>query len=147
MKALFDAWRVYPVTRIWATDANNDLTTLPGGRLSILEDLQAVRQQAEHVVKAQLNEMIYDRNRGIDYESTLFNGTPNLLAFESQVRDAVERIPDVISVLEFEADRTGNEISYTMSLQTVFGSGIVTNIRNTGSDFLVQQGVGINGRL
>lgn len=131
------------MTRIWATDANNDLVINPGGRLSILTDLQAVQQQARHVVQAQLNEMIYDRNRGIDYEATLFNGTPNLLSFESQVRDALEQLPDVVSVLEFEADRVGNNLEYTLTLQTVFGNTNVTNIQTTDSDVIVRQGVGL----
>ena len=135
------------MTRIWSVDENNDLFTLPGGRLAISDDLQAVLQQAEHAVKAQLNEMIYDDNRGIDYESLLFGGSPNPLGFEAAIRDTLEAIPDVISVLEFDTEQVGSEFRYTATLHTLFGTGPVSNIIDTGTGLRDIQGVGINGRL
>lgn len=133
------------MTRIWSVNANNDIFTRPGGRLAIDTDLQAVLQLCEHAMKAQLNEMIYARNRGIDYETNIFDGSPNLLAFESDARRQLNRIPDVVSVTSFDANLVGNSIEYTATIQTVFGLGTITNADPL--NLPQSQGVGINGRL
>ena len=133
------------MTRIWSVNANNDIFTRPGGRLAIDTDLQAVLQLCEHAMKAQLNEMIYARNRGINYELHIFDGSPNLLGFEADARRQLNRIPDVVSVASFDANLVGNTIEYTATIQTVFGIGSITNADPL--NLPQSQGVGINGRL
>ena len=89
-------------------------------------DLQAVLQQCEHAVKAQTAEMIYAADRGINTEQSLWDGSPNLLAFESFVRQALNRITDVVLVEDFQTQLNGNILQYQATIRTVFGTGIIS---------------------
>lgn len=115
------------MTRIWAVNENNDIFTRPGGRLAIAEDLQAVLQQCEHAVKAQTGEMIYARDRGINTDQSLWDGSPNLLSFESFIRQALNRIPDVVLVEDFQAQLNENTLQYQATIRTVFGTGLISS--------------------
>lgn len=114
------------MTQIWQTNANRDIFTTPGGRLAIGIDLQAVLQQCEHAMSAQLDEMIYAADRGVNTEDSVWSGSPNLLSFEATARAQLERIPDVIVVEDFSAELVRNIIQYQTTIRTVFGTGVVT---------------------
>ena len=90
------------MTRILQENENNDIFVTAGGRLAILTGLPAVIQHAEAAIEAQQREMIYAYDRGTDIEINLFAGSPNALSFESFARTALERIPEITSVTDFE---------------------------------------------
>lgn len=113
------------MTRIWSTNEQNDIFARPGGVLAISTDLQAVLQFCEQAVKTLLGELIYATDRGVNYDQSIFDGSPNLLAFEADARSQITRIPDVISVTEFEASLRSNAIEYTATINTVFGQGVI----------------------
>ena len=115
------------MTIAWATDARNDIFTRPGGRLAIVRGLDAVLQQCEHAIKAQAGEMIFDANRGVTTEQSVFDGSVNLLSFEASARAALQRIPDVVEVVAFDSDFLNNTLTYQANIRTVFGEGVVSN--------------------
>ena len=114
------------MTAIFRVNENNDVFTIAGGRLAIARDLQAVLQQAEHALKALTNEMIYSYDRGVNVEQSIFDGSPNLLSFEASARMALTRIPDVLQVVDFSANLTGNTLQYRTTIRTVFGTDTVS---------------------
>ena len=115
------------MTTLFAVNENNDIFATASNRLALATGLDATLQHAEHVVKARRGEMIYVQERGINYLSNVFGNFPNLLQFEAEVRAAISRVPDVLSILDFEADIINNELRYTIEIQTPFGAGTVTN--------------------
>ena len=120
------------MTQIWQVNSNNDIQTTAGGRLAIATDLQAVLQQCEHAMKAQLNEMIYAADRGVNTFESVWDGSPNLLNLEAFARAQLERIPDVVRVDEFSAELVGNTLNYTTTIRTVFGTGTAQGSMNGG---------------
>lgn len=105
---------------------NNDIFARPGGRLAINRDLQAITQQSEHAIRTLVNEMVLAWNRGINTEISVFDGSPNFLSFEASVRTALNRIPEVLQVVDFQANLANNNLRYTATIRTVFGENTVS---------------------
>lgn len=114
------------MSRIFEVNKNNDIFARDNNRLAVLDNgIQAVLQQCEHAIKARRGEMIYAEQRGIQYLDNIFSGSPNLLLFEAQAREAFLRIDNVISVLEFTSDIVNNTLQYETTIQTTFGVGVI----------------------
>ena len=113
------------MTRIFQVNADNDIFATAGGRLAVAQDLQAVIQQCEHALKAQAGEMVYAVNRGVNALTRVFTGSPNLLSYEASARRQLDRIPDVVAVENFQATLVNNTLDYSVTIRTVFGSGLV----------------------
>ena len=118
------------MTRAFQTNADNDIFTTPGGQIAIAEGLTAVLQHCEHAIQAQTAEMIYAHDRGVNTFTSVWDGSPNLLAFEASARAQLERITDVVAVENFEAQLNGHTIAYQATIRTVFGTGRASS--NTG---------------
>lgn len=110
---------------IFATNQNNDIFATSTNRLALLRGLPAVLQHCRHAVEARRGEMIYARERGIEYLTNVFDGAPNVLQFEAQVRQAIVRIPNVVSIVSFESEIIDNRLTYTIIIRTTFGTGTV----------------------
>lgn len=113
------------MTRVLGTDSNNDIHLGPTGRLVIHTGLTAVLQACEHVVKAQLGEMVLAIDKGIPNFQSVWNGSPNLGQFEAAIRDAISSVPDVIRVTEFDSTRTGSVLAYSATIETIHGIGVI----------------------
>ena len=111
--------------QVWAVNSNNDIYTT-NGRLNISVGLQAVLQNCEHAAKALMREMIYAYDRGINVFDSIWDGSPNVLSFEASVRAALNRVENVIAVEGFETELVNNTISYSATIRTTFGTGIVS---------------------
>ena len=109
------------MTAILSVNENNDIFLTAGGSIAISRDLQAVAQQSRHAIKAQQLEMIYAADRGLNTFDSVWNGAPNLLSFEASARTALTRIPDIISITDFEASLTDSILNYTTTIRTIFG--------------------------
>ena len=120
------------MTSILAVNPNNDIFLTSGGSIATRQDLQAVLQQAEHAIKAQLSEMIYAADRGLNTFDSVWSGSPNLLSFEASARTSLNRIPDIVSVTDFTATLDGQTVSYTTTIRTVFGQQTVSGSTNGG---------------
>ncbi len=119
------------MTQIFAVNDNNDIFTR-GGRLVLSDGQTAVLQQCEHAIKAQLNEMIYANDRGVNTFDSVWSGAPNLLSFEAFARNQIDRVPDVISIESFAAQLTNHTLTYQVTIQTTFGTGSIQGATDGG---------------
>jgi len=110
---------------LFAVNENRDIFATEGGRLALVTGLDAIVQYAGHVVRAQLGEMIYAQNRGVNTLQSLFSGSPNVLSFENSVRNQIRRIPEVIAIESFDITIANNEANYNIVIRTTFGNGVV----------------------
>ena len=108
------------MTRLFQVNDSNDIFAR-GGRVALANGQQAVLQHCEHAIKAQLGEMVYDYDRGVNTTLSVWDGSPNLLSFEASARAQLERIPDVIAVEDFQTTLNGHTLTYQALIRTVFG--------------------------
>ncbi len=113
------------MSRIFAVNANNDIFATQENRLGILEGLPAILQNCEHVIKTRLGEMIYAKERGIEYLNNIYDGSPNVLTFEAQARAALLRVQGVAAVLKITTDIQDNIFFYEATIQTLEGLGVI----------------------
>ena len=113
------------MTKVLAVNENRDIYASTNGRLVILSGLPAVLQACEHAAYAQLGEMVLNTDQGIPDFNVIWNGQPNLAQFEASLRTAWLRVPDVTQVLSFAAENAGGVVSYSATIETVYGLGVV----------------------
>lgn len=103
-------------------DDNGDRVT-KNGLFVYLNNLSALAQTCEQVMKQQLNELQYDKTKGIEYFNNVFTGTPNFQLFEAQARNQILNVNGVNGVSSFIYDQVNNELSYNATIQTIYGNG------------------------
>jgi len=103
-------------------DDNGDRVT-KNGFFVYLNDLSALTQTCEQVMKQQLNELQYDQTKGIEYFNNVFAGTPNFQLFEAQARNEILNVDGVNGISSFIYEQVDNELSYTATIVTIFGTG------------------------
>ena len=105
-------------------DSNGDRVT-KNGYFVYLYNLDALMQTCEQVMKQQKGELKYDQTKGIEYFNNVFKAEPNLQMFESQARTQLKNIDGVNSVTSFTYSQTDNELSYTATIKTIYGTGTI----------------------
>lgn len=113
------------MTQVFAVDDNNDLYITTGGRLAISANLEAVMQSCEHAAKAQLSEMVLATNKGIPNFSVVWNGAPNLSQFEAALRSQLLNVTGVLEVSEVTSSVSNNVLSYSATIRTIYGEGVI----------------------
>jgi hypothetical protein len=113
------------MTQLLAVDENNDLFLSRTGNLAISRNIEAVLQACEHVAKAQLLEMVLAQERGIPNFETIWNGSPNVAQFEAYLRRNILTVDGVIDILSLEISVLNNILAYTITIQTVYGLGVI----------------------
>ena len=107
-----------------AVNANNDIFAV-NGRLQIATGLDSVLQTCTRVVKVRLGEMRLAQTRGIDYLNDAF-GTVNVIKFEASARRQLSSVNRVIAVDSFETTVSNGVLSYTATIRTEFGTGVIS---------------------
>lgn len=87
-----------------------------------LHEKEAVAQLSRDYALTLLGEMPLKKNRGIPYFQIVLGDYTNLKLFEHVMRKRMEEIPQIKSVENFEADKAGSVVSYSMTLVTDFGN-------------------------
>lgn len=113
------------MTQTFATNTNNDIFLASNGNLSILIGLQAVIAACATASKAQLGEMILATKNGIPNFQTIWIGTPNYAIFSAYLRNTLESVEGVLQVTDIQMSSKNNILSYTATIQTIFGNGVV----------------------
>ena len=90
-----------------------------------LYNLDALMQTCEQVMKQQLKELQYDQTKGVEYFNNVFAGNPNLQLFESQARNQILNVDGVNSIQSFTYSQTNNALSYTATIKTIYGVGVI----------------------
>ena len=110
------------------TDSNNDLMLGNDGNFSMISGLDAVIQQCEEVMETLLGELIYDKTKGIDYDSTAFAGSPDFVKFERQARAQLGNVDTIQNVTDFTLEIVGDTLSYRAIIDSTLGTGNITNV-------------------
>lgn len=110
------------MTRVLSMNANRDIFAV-GGRLQIASGLEAVLQNCERAIRANFGEMIYATQRGVDYFNYVFGANPDVIQFESGARSQLMLVTSVTGIESFSAVIQNNELTYTATIQTEFGTG------------------------
>lgn len=111
------------MTTTLGTNANNDIYLGPDGNLVVLTGLPAIIAACETAAKAQLGEMVLAINAGIPNFQTVWIGSPKLAIFENYLRRTLQAIEGVIEVKETTTSVVGDVLSYTATIETIFGQG------------------------
>lgn len=111
----------------FAVNDNNDIFLGKDGNLSIVFDLQGTLQACAHAAKTILGEMIFATNQGLPNFQVVWVGVPNLQQYEAAVRATILAIDGVSEVVSFLADMSDNTLTYTITIRTIYGVGVVTN--------------------
>jgi hypothetical protein len=113
------------MTRVFTVDENNDLVIASDGLLSISSGLEAVLQACEQAAKAQLAEMVLAVEQGVPTFQTVWNGAPNVSQFEAYLRRQLQNVTGVREVSAVEVTVANNVLSYTATILTQFGQGVL----------------------
>lgn len=114
------------MTRLFATNAQNDIYIDKNGNLAIFQDLLAVLQACEHAAKTLLGEMILATDQGIPYFQSVWNGVPSLQQFEAALRTAFLAVDEVVEVVSLFTLRDDDNLNYTAVIRTTFGGGSIS---------------------
>lgn len=116
------------MTQTFGVNANNDIFIGSDTNLVIVYDLQATLEACAHAMKATLGEMVLAVTQGIPYFQSVWNGVPNIPQFEVASRQALLNVEGVVAVQSFTTTMAPNNVlTYIAVIQTVYGTGTVTN--------------------
>ena len=103
------------------TDSDNDLTLNKWGDLRMESGIEAYRQHLINEIRLQQYEYPYNPNKGINYLGYILGQTGNLVAWESQVLDAVNAMPFVTKIVEWKTNIDGNNLLFQLVVDTDLG--------------------------
>lgn len=107
--------------RSFITDDNNDLTLDNLGNIRIEEGVEAYRQHIINEIRLQQYEYPYDPEKGINYLGYILGQTGNLVAWESQVLDAINSMSFVRKIVEWKTNIKGNNLLFQLVVDTDLG--------------------------
>lgn len=107
---------------------NNDLFIGSDGNLAISKNLDAVLQACQTAAKAQYHEMIYAYDQGVANFETIWRNSTNIAQFEASVRAAIISVSGVTGISNFSVAVSNNVVSYSATIQTIFGTGNIGNV-------------------
>ena len=103
------------------TDENNDLTLDKWGDIKIESGIEAYRQHIINEIKLQQYEYRYDPTKGINYLGYILGQTGNLVAWESQILDAINAMPFVVKIVEWKTNIINNNLLFQLVVDTDLG--------------------------
>lgn len=113
------------MTKTFATDRNNDLFIGEDGSLAILSAREAVMNGCERIAYTMLGELQFEQERGMPNFQVVWVGAPNINQFEASLVPLLEAVPDVVRVQSLETSVQNNVLTYTATIQTIYGTGIL----------------------
>lgn len=113
------------MTKVFASDKKNDLYIGPDGSLALFDGLLAVMQAAQQAAQTQFAEMIYAVDQGIPNFSTVWNGAANIAQFEAALRRTLLAVEHVIGIENLSTTVKDNKLSYTVTIITDYGPGVL----------------------
>lgn len=113
------------MTQTLGTNSLNDIYLGTDGNLVVLKGIDAVLGACATVSKSQLGEMVLAKNAGIPNFQSIWVGVPNYAIWEQYLRTALENVNGVVQVVSLVLSVLNNTLSYTATIQTEFGTGIL----------------------
>lgn len=111
--------------RVIAVDSNNDLYIGADGSLAMATALEAVLQAAQQAAQTQLGEMMFAVDQGVPNFGVVWNGAANVSQFDAYLRRAVLSVENVTGVRDLSITVAGNKLSYTATIETIYGPGVL----------------------
>jgi hypothetical protein len=71
--------------------------------------------------------MIFATNQGLPNFQLIWVGVPNIPQYEAAVRATILAIDGVLEVVSFVASLADNTLTYTITIRTIYGVGVVNN--------------------
>lgn len=109
-----------------SVDSTNDFN-LNKSSLVLKTDLEAVIQSCEQAAKTQLGEVFLQTSRGIPNFDTIWTSGANIAQFENFLRQVILSVPDVTGIRSLTTENISNSVIYTVEIESIYGSGVVTN--------------------
>lgn len=111
--------------------APNDIYLDDDGNIALSFDLQALVEQCSQVGRTLLGEMVLNTDLGLPYFQTMWTGVPNIPQFVAALRQSFLNVNGVIEVVSIEHTQgdlqPSDTFSYTATIRTIYGTGVVTN--------------------
>ena len=104
---------------------NNDLI-INGGQIGLVTGLDATLQLSRHYAQTLHGEMIHAMTDGVRMFDTAFN-KPRLALFANELRKRIMQVPDVVSVTDINVRISGENLVYSVTINTTYGSGVIDN--------------------
>jgi len=99
---------------------NNDIGLDQFGNLGFVAGINAVMQNCQTAMLAQMGEMMYAMSSGMPTLQTAWNNY-NPRQFESAARAVLMAVYGVTSVQSFSAQLSNNVLTYGATIQTIYG--------------------------
>jgi hypothetical protein len=113
------------MTKTLAADGNNDIYLGTDGSLAIASGLQATLQAAQQAAQTQLAEMEYAVDQGLPNFAVVWNGAANLSQFDAYLRRALLAVAHVTGIRDLSITKGDNKLSYTATIETDYGPGVL----------------------
>lgn len=114
------------MTQTIAENANRDLYVGADGNIAFASGVQAVEQLCKSRIEAQRAEMQYAMDQGMPMRATAFDRY-RPAQFEAAARAILKATPDVLAVTAFTITSIGNVLSYSATIETIYGTGTVAS--------------------
>ncbi len=109
------------MTQTLGVNSSNDLYIGANGNLVVLQGQNAVEAACQSASLAQLGEMVLATLAGIPNFQAVWVGTPNLAIFQSYLRQTIENVNGVLSVVSLSSSVSQNTLSYNAKISTIYG--------------------------
>lgn len=106
--------------RSFGATNKNDLYLGRDGNMGIVVDKDAIRQNCETAIKAQLGEMIYAADEGMPIMQTVWDRF-DPAQFEAAARTTLQTVEGVTAVDSFNVELVGDTVQYQALIHTIFG--------------------------
>lgn len=101
---------------------NRDIT-VQGGKITMDSGIYAVMQSCDDAMRTVRGECPLNPTLGMPNFENIWSGTPNLAQFETAARVRLLDVPNVTAIQSFTASVSQNVLSYTVVIETAFGTG------------------------
>jgi len=108
-----------------AVNAQNDIFIGEDGNISLIFNLQGTLQACAQATKTLLGEMIFQANQGLPNFQLIWKGVPNLQQYEAAVRATILAVDGVQEIVSFTYSLADNKLTYTATILTIYGTGVV----------------------
>lgn len=107
------------------TNDNHEIVVSGTGNLVLHSGVEAIVQTCREYMQTRRAEMIHAIDLGIPFDPVAFGASPNVAQFEAAGRARLMQVPDVLEVLSFTADVSGDVLSYSAVIKTTEGETTV----------------------
>lgn len=111
--------------RTFATNGANDIYLDSNGNIAIATDLEACVMSCRRACQVNLGELPYAQSRGAPFFKVMED--KDLSLYEMYIRQMLLTVPGVTEVVSVAFSFEGEQLFYSATISTIYGSGTVSN--------------------